>query len=121
MWLPIVSETLVVSPFFSFDWLGDSLAVPPEWCTLCVALPMAKILDHPERTAMNGQMAGTFENGDEVKWFEPINTIQSVGRLGIEANSLKRGDLLDSTFVEVFSHDSDDVVVPAKLNHSVES
>ena len=121
MRLPIVSETLVVSPFFSFDWFGDSLAVPPEWCTLGVALPVAKILDHPERTAMNSEMAGTFENEDEVNQLKLINTIQSVGRLGIEANSLKRGDLLDSTFVEIFSHDSDNVVIPAKLNHSVES
>ena len=66
-------------------------------------------------------MADTLENGDEVNRLKPINTITSVSRLGIEANSLKRGDLLDSTFVEVFSHDSDDVVVPVKLNHSVES
>ena len=68
---------------------------------------------------MNGQMVGTLENGDKVNQLKLINTIQSVGRLGIEANSLKRGDLLDSTFVEVFSHDNDDVVVPVKLNHSV--
>ena len=70
---------------------------------------------------MNSQMASTLENGDEVNRLELINTIQSVGRLGIEANGLKRGDLLDTTFVKVFCHDSDDVVVPAKLDHPVES
>ena len=64
--LLVVSETLEVSSLFGSDWLGAPLAVPPGWCSLLIALPMTKVLDHPKRVAVIGQVADTLKIGDIV-------------------------------------------------------
>ena len=88
--LPIVSKAFKVSLFFCYNRLDDPLAVPPKRCSLLVAPPTTKVLDHPKGIAMNGQVAGTLKIGDEVNRLESVNTIQGVGGLGVKMDSLGR-------------------------------
>ena len=82
--LPIVSQTFKISSFLSHDWLGDPLAVPPEWSSLHIAPPATEVLDYLKRVAVNGQRAHMFKIRDIVNRLKPINKVQSVGHLGVK-------------------------------------
>ena len=75
MRLPIVPEAIKVSSFFYCNQLGDPLAVSPEWRSLLVAPPATKVLDHPQRVAMNGQATDMLEIGNEINRLKPVDTV----------------------------------------------
>ena len=79
----------MISPLLHRDRLDDPLTVLPERRSFLIAPSTIKILEHPERTAVNGQTTGMLEIRDKVNWFKPINTIQGVGGLGIKVDNLK--------------------------------
>ena len=87
-WLPVVTKAFMVSSLFHRDRLNDPVAVQPEWRSVLVAPPVAKVLDHPRRVSLSGRKIDTLKIGKEVNRLEPIDAIRDIGGFRIKGDSL---------------------------------